>query len=179
LIDTRKNLFILGILLALALVIVLTPIHAQQIASPPCGVNAPGYVAIKETSLSSAAEKVTVQQPATSPVQVSFSTANVYCSVACDITLTMYGTAATATTLTPTAIGLAPGAQAVAFSGSNVGTGITIAKYSLGAGATINLDISKLSLARGQGGIQNLSIGTSSITGTARIQIFWTESGNQ
>lgn len=135
----------------------------------------PRYLAKKLTTLSGAAEKVTVQQPAASPVQVNFETADVYCSVACTITFYQNGTAATTTTLTPIGFGFSPPPKAVAFSGSDVGTGNTLKAFTVPAGATWTFDLSMFFLAKGGGGANNFSIGTSSITGDVRIQIQYTE----
>jgi hypothetical protein len=132
------------------------------------------YAAIKETVLAAAAETITIQQPTGSSVSVLFEQADIYCSVACTITASWNGTAATSTTLTPKVISGSSG-SALAFSSSNVGTGTQGKTFYLQAGATIALDISDFFLPRGAGGTSNFTLATNSITGTARIQIQWTE----
>jgi hypothetical protein len=138
-------------------------------------INTPRYVAIKETVLAAAAEKVTVQQPTGASRQVNFTTADVYCSVACQITFQVNGTAATATTLAPVNLEGGPSPTALAFSGSNVGSGTTLKSYYISAGSTFTFDISQFYLVRSSTGASNFSIGTNSITGTVRIQIEWQE----
>jgi len=105
---------------------------------------------------------------------VQFQSATVYCSVACDVTLTQFGTAATATTLTPTPVNMSRPAVALAFSGSDSTGGKTLDKITIPAGgATVSLDLTELYLTSSAN--QNFSIGISSITGTTRITIRWTE----
>lgn len=138
--------------------------------------NVNNYIAYKSTSLSAAAEKVTVQAVAGASKTVRFTTATAYCSVACVVTLSRTGTAATATTLTPTPVTIqTPAATAAAFSSSDAGAGTTLAAYRIAAGASITLDISQMFLPANGAGLNNFSMGTDSITGTASIQINWRE----
>lgn len=130
------------------------------------------YTAYKETALTSAVEKITVQQPANAS-QVRFDSATIYCSVACDATLTQNGSAATVTSLAVLTLNMSRPAVAVAFSGSDSTGGKTLDKYSIPAGQTLVLDLSKLYLSSAVG--QNLSVGISSITGTARVSMRWSE----
>lgn len=134
------------------------------------------YVAYKEAALSAAASVVTVQQPAaTAPRVLRFANATLYCSAACDITLERSGTAATATALTPTPLKPSiPAAKALAFHTSDVGVGTVLNKFSLAAGATLTVDLSAVSFI-GTGTTKNLTLRTSSITGTARIAIQFSE----
>jgi hypothetical protein len=132
------------------------------------------YQAKKLTTLVAAAEKVTVQQPTNSPVQVQLETADVYCSVACVVTAYQNGSAATTTALTPTFVSGSTG-SALAFSSSNVGTGTTLKSFNLPAGATISLSLTDFVLRKGASGGNNFSIGTDSISGDVRIQIQWSE----
>lgn len=131
------------------------------------------YVAVKETALTGAAEVITIQQPATGALTVRFKTAWVDCSVACTITVERNGTGATATTLTPSPLNSGT-AKAKAWSGSNVGTGTVISKFSLPAGSGVPLNLAGITLV-GNGISKNLTIRTSSITGTVHINIVWTE----
>lgn len=132
------------------------------------------YIAEKETSLSSAAEAVTVQQPTSGAKIVVFEGAWVYCSVACTFTLSQNGTAATTTTLATRRVNKSPASTAVAFSSSNVGAGTTLATYSVAAGATYPILLDTVWLDNNNVA-NNLTIATSSITGTARITIQYTE----
>lgn len=131
------------------------------------------YQANKTTSLSGAAEKITVQATAASG-PVSFEEADVYCSVACVATIYVSGAAATTTALAVTGpLGVSGGVPPLAFSSSNVGGGTTLKSFNIAAGATLVLDMHAFYLPAGAGGGANLSVGTSSITGTATIQIQW------
>lgn len=133
------------------------------------------YAAIKETALVATAEKVTIQQPAAISREIHLEYADVYCSVACTATFSQYGSVATATSLTVTALNGSPAGAAVAFSSSNAsgGTGKT---FYIAAGQTASFDIGMFTLPRSSGStVANFSIATNSITGTARIQIQWTE----
>jgi hypothetical protein len=136
------------------------------------------YVAIKETALTTAAETVTVAQPAASSGQnIVFDYALVYCSAACVATVARGGTAATTTALTPTPMsaGLAP-AKAKAFHTSNAGAGTELAKYRVAAGANQVIPLRGIRLRVGGGTTEQLTIGTDVITsGTARIEIKWAE----
>jgi hypothetical protein len=150
----------------LALLMVAIPLISQP------GVR--NYTALKTTSLTAAAEKVTIQQT-TGARTVRFTTATIYCSVACSPTVSQNGTAATATTLTITPLNNAPTSTTTAFSSSDAGSGTTLGVYNIPAGGTLTLDISQIFLASGAPTSTNFSIGTDTITGTARIQIKWTE----
>lgn len=150
-------------------------IFAGIIASSQPQPLTPRYMAVKETSLSSAAEKITIQQPSPTSRNVSFESADVYCSVACIITIQQNGTAATATSLAVLALNESAPGTTVAFSSSNVGTGTTGKSYYIPAGGTLVLDLSSIFLLRGGATGNNFSIGTNSITGTVRIQIQWIE----
>lgn len=130
------------------------------------------YTAYKESSLSSAVEKITVQQPAHAN-QVQFDSATVYCSVACDATVYQNGSVATTTTLAVLTLNMSRPSVAVAFSGSDSTGGKTLDKYSIPAGQTLVVDLSKLYLSSAVG--QNVSIGISSISGTARVSMRWSE----
>lgn len=132
------------------------------------------YIAEKETSLSAAAETVTIQTPTSAGKTVVFEGAWVYCSVACTFTLSQNGTAATTTTLAIRPVNVSPASKAVGFSSSNVGAGQLLATYSVAAGQTYPITLSTVWLEHNSTA-NNLSIATSSITGTARITIQFTE----
>jgi imidazole glycerol phosphate synthase subunit HisF len=136
------------------------------------------YSAYKSTALTSAAETITVQQPAVgSARRLSMKAASVYCSVSCTVTLKRSGTAATSTTLatTPASPDYAA-STATAWSASNVGSGTTLLTWVLAAGTAQGFDLTGIEFLAG-GTSQNFSVGTSSITGTATIKIDWTETG--
>jgi len=131
------------------------------------------YIVFKETSLSSSTEKVTIQQPSSPVMTIVGEVASVYCSVACNATVTQLGTAATATTLTTIPLNGGQASSAVAFSGSNSSGGTVLNTIAIGAGVTQTIDLSRLYIGKGSG--SNFSIGTDSITGTARITVQWRE----
>ncbi len=132
------------------------------------------YVARKSTALSGAVETVTVQNPSTGGKVVIFDTAILYASVATDFTLKFGGTAATTTALTPTPLYHSTASTALAFHTSNVGAGTTVEVYTVPAGSTMVIDLSKFYLDASSAS-QNLSIASSSVTGTVRINIAFQE----
>lgn len=133
------------------------------------------YIATKATTLSNAAEVVTIQQPASGSRTVHFHGAYVSSSVACAITVERDGTAATATALTAVPFNsTTPAAKATPFSGSDVGTGTVIGRYDIAAGGSVSIDLSDKQLF-GDGTSKNLSIRTSSISGDVKIDITWGE----
>jgi hypothetical protein len=137
------------------------------------GQSPPVYVATRSTTLTAAAEVITVQQPTAVLKVVQFKGVAVTCSVACDITLERDGTAATATALTPVALHrLMPATTVNAYRSSNVAVGTVLATYSITAGGLLALDLSDKFLF---GAGENLTIRTSSITGTVQITIQWSE----
>lgn len=140
---------------------------------------APGwyYATFSERTLAAAAETLTVQQPASGAARrVIFRSASVYCSVACNITFRINGTAATATANTVVQLSPAgPTPLATAFSVSDVGVGTKVAPiFAVAAGGTQSFDLTGMEL-RGSGTAKNLSVSTDAITGNARIQIVWEE----
>jgi hypothetical protein len=135
----------------------------------------PSYIYYKSTSLSGAAEKVTVQQPSSAARNVRFKSASVYCSVACTVTISRDGTAATTTAGTVVALSAdyrTP--KATVFHTSNAGSGTTLFTQVIAAGATFVFDLVGIELDQSSTA-RNLSIGTDSITGTATIAVKWEE----
>jgi hypothetical protein len=137
--------------------------------------NAAKYVAYKETSLSSSAEVITIQQPSSGGRNIFLADAFIYCSVVCNPQIEMNGTGATTTPLT-VALGsnTLQSATATAFSASNVGSGTVLAKFALTAGQNQPIDLTGLQL-HGNSIANNISIRTDAITGTVRIQFRWVE----
>lgn len=137
----------------------------------------PTFTVAKQTSLSGAAEVITVQQPANGAFKrVVFVSGYVDCSVACVVTVERNGTAATSTLVTPGQVNpqLSVGATAQGFSSSNVGVGTVLSKISLAASGQTVFDLSDFVLT-GRDNTQNVTIRTSSITGTVDIVIKWRE----
>lgn len=135
------------------------------------------YAVTKTTTLAGAAEVITVQQPATGARQVTFRSFYIDCSVACTISLERNGSAATSTTLAVNNINPGEGAATTtAWSSSNVGTGTVLAKYNINAGGSMTVDLTGIYFNQGNplGTATNLTIRTSSITGTVDIIVrYW------
>jgi hypothetical protein len=132
------------------------------------------YTVERKTSLSASAETITVQLGSAVGVvrSVGFVTASVYCSVACEVTLERDGTLATTTAITPQKVNPEDNVvTATAYRSSNVGSGATIGRQILGAGALMVFDLHDVGLTAGK----NFSIKTDSITGTVVINIKWKE----
>jgi hypothetical protein len=131
-----------------------------------------------DVSLSSAGTTLTLQQPSTAGAgrQITLESATVYCSVACSITQAMNGAAATSTagTLTPISPAMKPAYSSV-FTASNVGAGTAIGGIiHLGAGQTIVLDLSQITIGAGLANA-NYSISIGSLTGTVNITLIEVE----
>ncbi len=135
------------------------------------------YTASKVTSASSSTEVLTVQGISAVNVRlpkvINFKAFDAACSVACTITLERDGTAATTTALTPAPLNPESGpSTAVAFSASNVGSGTVLAQYTIPAGGQIAVNLAGKQL---YSGVENLTLRSSSITGTVTLNIQWTE----
>lgn len=126
--------------------------------------------------LSGAGTQFTIQQPAANAKLVQLSSAVVYCSVACNVTQTQNGTAATA--IAGTANPLLPfgrAASATVWTASNAGAGTPAGGVlHLAAGERVTLDLSAVAMGNTGTGT-NYTIAISSITGTANIALFWSE----
>lgn len=135
----------------------------------------PKYVVYKETTLSSTAEVITIQQPASGAKIVNFTDAFIYCSVACNPQVEINGSGATTTALAVIAEGSAlPASPTTAFSASNVGGGTIVGKFSITAGNTYPIDLIGVQL-QGNSTAKNITIRTDAISGTVRIQFRWIE----
>ncbi len=141
-------------------------------AAAKCHAQQNYYMVSHTASLSTAVDAVTVQQPVSGARQVKFNGALVRCSVACTITLSQNGAKATATALAVTPLNLSPDSSFVAFSGSNVGDGTVIYTYNIASGDTSDhwIDLTGFTLAPGPN--SNLTLKTSSITGTSVLSFF-------
>lgn len=133
------------------------------------------YSVNKTTVLSAAAEVITVQQPVTAATVVRFVGIYIDSTAAVNITVERNGTAASATSLAVNNVN--PGEQIAttgAYSSSNVGAGTVITRMSIPAGGAGIIDLSKVAMI-GSGTNKNLTIRTSSITGTVNIVISYYE----
>lgn len=135
------------------------------------------FTATKTTSLSAAAEVITVQHTANDRKTVVFKGASLYCSVSCTITLERDGTAASTTVFS--AVNTNPSnlnvkaATSVAYSSSNVGVGTVLTSYAIGSGGTFSIDLTNMILPSSTAA--NLTFRTNSITGTVIITVLWYE----
>ena len=129
-----------------------------------------------DVTLTGTATTLTIQQAATGTRQINLETITVFCSVACNVTQTQNGTAATATagTLTPIGNTQVP-ATASAYTASNVGAGTAVgAMLHLAGGQTVIIDVSKVSLGKSGTGT-NYSVTVSAISGTANLTMIEAE----
>lgn len=132
-----------------------------------------------DTVLSAAGTKFTIQQPASNAKQVNLEAVTVYCSVACDFTQAVNGTAATTTAGTVTSLlpYIGKTMNVTAFTASNVGAGTAsggIVHIAGGAGTERTIDLSKISFGA-TGTSTNYTFVISSITGTVNITVVGSE----
>lgn len=143
-----------------------------------------------KVTLAAAATAATVQQPATNSIPVQLESAIVYCSVACEVSQSRDGTAATATAGTVRVIAPTP-ANATApfnfFTASNVGAGtaqggvihvpaggtvnICLSTLAPGCAATGPVSASPVTLVSG-GTATNYTISVAAITGDVNITFY-------
>lgn len=133
------------------------------------------FVRDADASLSAAALDITVQQPASGSERIEFEVAEVYCSVACVVTISRDGTAASTTAATEVSLNGGYTAAAQAFIDSNAGSGTTITVINVAAGSTATIDLEGLRLEPDNDTANNLTIQTDAITGSASIYIRWRE----
>ena len=134
------------------------------------------YTVSKTTTLSSSAEIITVQQPATGALITRFISAFVDSASGCAFTIERNGTPASSTALTPVAANpsVTPAATTTAWYSSNVGVGSVITRATLPAGGGIVVDLSKVFLQKNDMG-QNLTVRTASCSGVVDIVITYSE----
>ena len=128
------------------------------------------YTAAKNTALTTAAEVVTIQQPATGSRQVTFISVYFDCSVACQFTLERNGTAASSTSLAVKNVNpneTAP--SSVAWSSSNVGVGTTIGIYNCASACALSIDLTGVAFSQGSTAGTNITMRSNSITGTVDV----------
>ena len=130
-----------------------------------------------DVSLSGAATAFTIQQPPTNAKTLYLESAVAYCSVACTLTQSSDGTAATSTagTIVPLPPITVP-ASATTWTASNVGTGTAAggAVHLPAGGNTAVLDLSRIVLPAGNTNT-NYTVSIASLTGTVNITFFWKE----
>lgn len=99
----------------------------------------------------------------------------VYCSVACEVTVSRDGTAASTTAATEINFngGFTP--IATAFIDSNAGAGTTLFKFHVVAGETVGRSLVGFFLEDDDDTANNLTVQTDAITGDAKVLIAWQE----
>lgn len=133
------------------------------------------FSVFKATTLSGTAEVVTLQQPAADGEIIRVENVEVWCSVACDITLERDGTAATGTALTPIVKVTYGTAVTNAFHTSDVGVGSVITTKTLPLNTIIPITFPGGLYLAPTGTASNFSVRTSAITGDVKITMIWTE----
>ena len=152
---------------------------AVLLACSAAGQNTGGFrysATTGNVSLTGTATSFTVQQPAQNGKQVHLEAAVVYCSVACSLTQSQNGTAATATagTVNPL-LPFGPTIPSTVWTGSNVGNGVAAGGIlNLQAGIPVTLILSGLTLPA-TNAATNYTFTIASITGTANITVYWME----
>jgi hypothetical protein len=136
-----------------------------------------------DVSLSAAATAATIQQPATNGTQAFLDQIVVYCSAACNVTLSANGTAATATAGTITPLLPTPLNNPIPqtfWTASNVGTGTAQGGIiHIPAGGTVTLCLSpscgnpaQVILGNGAGTASNYTASIASVTATVNITFY-------
>lgn len=152
------------------------------LALPAAAQNIFPYVASTgNVSVVASAYAATVQQTATNSLPVSFPSstsggqppagASIYCSVSCVATISVNGTAATATTGTVTPYPGSPPAVFNFFTASNASGGTTLGVINIAGGVTQPLDMSLIKIGAG-GTATNLTISIASTTATVNITFY-------
>ncbi len=148
-------------------VLALTAFAQQQNA------NTKTYTVFKETSLAAAAEVVTLRVPSNTNKSAFVLDANLYCSVACTVTVESNGTYASGTTITPTKGRTSwPASEMLATYGTSISSTTTRMSFTLAAGEKLPLDFRGTFLTDAA---DALTFRTNSITGTFSVAIRYEE----
>lgn len=135
------------------------------------------YEIFQEASLSSAVQKITLQQVASGTRDITIVSASMWCDVDTTFTLSVNGTAATATSGTVKKLNAwQQSATAAVWTSSNVGSGTTLRTYPFSAGAgIISTSFYKMVIPRNFGTTGNVTLSTTSITGNCKMSLTWEE----
>lgn len=133
------------------------------------------FSAFREVSLSGAAEAVTIQLPAAASKRVYLQSALIYCSAACTVSQERNGSAATGTAFAAVGLNTTATPAAALYHTSNSTGGAVLPKIEVATGQQMVLDLSANLFTRGASGVQNYTVRTNAITGTARIGFIWGE----
>lgn len=133
------------------------------------------YVFYNAASLSAADATLTLQQPASGSKWVFLEHLQVYCSVACVLTISRDGTAAANTAATEVSLNGGETATATAFTASDVGSGTTILTIPIAAGSPVAIDLERLNLEPNNSTANNITFDTNDITGDVTMYLRWRE----
>lgn len=133
------------------------------------------FVYYDASGLSAADATLTLQQPSSGSKWVFLETFRIYCSVACVLTISRDGTAATTTAATENSLNGGETASATAFTASNVGAGTTIDVIEVAAGETLSIDLNRLFLEDDDSTANNITFDTDDITGDVTMYLRWEE----
>lgn len=152
----------------LTLLLLMVPLRAEMTGS---------YTHFLKSSLSSSTIKLTVQQIASGTRDLHFVSVGLKCTVDATFTLSLNGTAASATSGTVKKNNpWQPNATATVWTASNVGSGTTHRTFDVIGGTSEQaFDLSRFIIPRGAGTGANLTVTSSSVTGDCSISIVWEE----
>lgn len=160
----------------LLLALLAIPLFGQQTNPPPACQQVNCYTASTgNVSLTSAATAATIQQPATAPYQQVYGIkAVVQCSVACTVTRSKDGSAASATAGTVVQSPAQPGGRVAPlmlfFAASNASGGTTIDVTNVQAGVMQVFDLSDVVF--GSVPNQTYTVAVGAVTGTVNISFY-------
>ncbi len=128
-------------------------------------------------TLTGSASSFTIQQATSGSKKIIFESANIYCSVACEVSQAQNGTAATATSSPVLQIQpVGPSPTATAWTSSNVGTGTSVGGIlEVPAAGVAALDLSRIFFAKTATSSTNYTISVNGISGTVIITFYWSE----
>jgi hypothetical protein len=136
-------------------------------------VNTRVYSVFKETSLAAASEAVTIRVPSNTNKSAFILDANLYCSVACVVTVESNGTYSSGTTITPTKGRTSwPASEMLATHSTSISSTTTRASFTLAAGEKLPLDFRGTFLTDAADAI---TFRTNSITGTFSVLVRYEE----
>ena len=135
------------------------------------------YIFYQQASLTSSAQKVTIQQVSSGTRDIHFDSVSMWCSEDATFTLSKAGTAATTTAGTIVKINTPnPASTVTAYTSSNVGSETTLNAYAFKKDSSpLVIDLKSMVIPRNSGTTGNLTLGTNSITATCRISFLWDE----
>ncbi len=133
------------------------------------------YIVSQSITLAGATVALTIQATGSNKLGLPIS-ANLECTVAAQMIISIDGTAATTTAATEVPIGRNRSAATItAFSSSNAGAGTIIAQQTLAADSIGSFDLSGITIGSEGPTTQNITLRTNSLTGDCALRIIWVE----